>query len=208
MISLSVDAEVVDVRADTPRDTDRFLLDTNVLKLMSYSRASLGSRPPQSYQVQQYPLYIQKALSSGAELCRCPLSLAELATLIEKCELDIWNGAGNPGSLKEFRHNYPSERSRVTAEIEAAWIQVKSLAATSLDAHLDDRTADAAVSRLVSQRVDGCDALMLEALANASLDQVLTDDSDWVTVPGICVFTANANSIRAAKNQGKLLAVR
>jgi len=34
---------------------------------------------------------------------------------------------------------------------------------------------------------------------------VITDDGDYVTVPGIKVFTANRNAITAAANQGKLL---
>jgi hypothetical protein len=37
------------------------------------------------------------------------------------------------------------------------------------------------------------------------IEQVITDDSDYATVPGIRVFTANSNVIKAARNQGKLL---
>lgn len=32
-----------------------------------------------------------------------------------------------------------------------------------------------------------------------------TDDGDYVTVPGIQVFTANPEAIAAAQNQGKLI---
>ena len=39
----------------------------------------------------------------------------------------------------------------------------------------------------------------------AGVVQVITDDGDYVTVPGIKVFTANHNVIRAARNQGKLI---
>jgi hypothetical protein len=34
--------------------------------------------------------------------------------------------------------------------------------------------------------------------------QLITDDGDFATVPGIQVFTANRNVINAARSQGKL----
>jgi hypothetical protein len=42
-------------------------------------------------------------------------------------------------------------------------------------------------------------------MAQAGTVKVITDDGDYVTVPGIQVFTANYNVITAARNQGKLL---
>jgi hypothetical protein len=39
----------------------------------------------------------------------------------------------------------------------------------------------------------------------AGVTQIITDDGDYVTVPGIKVFTANSGAIAAAKSQGKLL---
>jgi hypothetical protein len=35
--------------------------------------------------------------------------------------------------------------------------------------------------------------------------KIITDDGDYLTVPGIQVFTANINFINTARNQGKLL---
>ena len=42
-------------------------------------------------------------------------------------------------------------------------------------------------------------------MEKAAIDQVITDDGDYVTVPGIRAFTANQNAIAAAKSQGKLI---
>lgn len=42
-------------------------------------------------------------------------------------------------------------------------------------------------------------------MEKAGIVQVITDDGDYVTVPGIKVFTANRNVIEAARNQGKLI---
>jgi hypothetical protein len=46
---------------------------------------------------------------------------------------------------------------------------------------------------------------MLEAMKKEGITQIITDDGDFVTVPGITVFTANDNVIRAAKNKNKLI---
>jgi hypothetical protein len=42
-------------------------------------------------------------------------------------------------------------------------------------------------------------------MKNHGVVQVITDDGDFATVPGIQVFTANRNVISAARSQGKLL---
>jgi len=48
--------------------------------------------------------------------------------------------------------------------------------------------------------------LTLEAMNSEGVVQMITDDSDFSTVPGIQVFTANRNvMIAIAQNQGKLL---
>ncbi len=46
---------------------------------------------------------------------------------------------------------------------------------------------------------------MLEAMQREGLTQVITDDSDFATVAGITVFTANNNVIQQAQQQGKLI---
>ncbi|MBD2773542.1 hypothetical protein [Iningainema tapete] len=38
----------------------------------------------------------------------------------------------------------------------------------------------------------------------AGIVKIITDDGDYVTVPGIKVFTANIGAIAAAGSQGKL----
>ena len=47
--------------------------------------------------------------------------------------------------------------------------------------------------------------MILEAMDKAGINQVITDDGDYVTVPGIEVFTANQNAIASARSQGKLI---
>jgi hypothetical protein len=46
----------------------------------------------------------------------------------------------------------------------------------------------------------------VEAMSANGIAQIMTDDGDYVTVPGIPVFTANFNAMAQAHAQGKLRA--
>ncbi|MCE9544738.1 MAG: PIN domain-containing protein [Planctomycetia bacterium] len=210
-VNYTVQAQVVDIQADAPKSTDAVLIDTNVWFWISYLKAGGAA-----YQTQHYPAYVKKARQAGATLFRCELSLAELAHNIERVERETFEIA-NPGMKpphwnrstgwmknKEYRHNYPGQRATVAAEVQAAWSLVKTMAGP-LPMTVDEPAADAALTAFQSQPVDGYDLFILQAASKGSIIQVLTDDGDYCTVPGIQVFTANSNVIAAAQAQGKLL---
>jgi hypothetical protein len=197
-VQYAVKAEVVNIQFDTPQKDDIFLVDTNVWYWLTYTQAST-SPPP--YQINDYPAYLTKIISAQGLLLYCGLSLAELAHNIEKAEREIFSTTLKP---KEYRHNEPTERANVVAEVIAAWGQVTSIA-VSTDVTIDETTTNASLTRFQTQLLDGYDLLILEAMDKAGVVQVITDDGDYVTVPGIKVFTANRNVITAARNQGKLI---
>lgn len=197
-VNYIVQAEVVDIRSDQPKKDDIFLVDTNVWYWLTYTKASTSAN---NYQITYYPSYIAKAFSAQSLLLYCGLSLSELAHNIEQTEKQILSSALKP---KEYRHNYPAERANVVAEIQAAWSQVTSIA-VSTDITVDEATTNSALTRFSTQPLDGYDLLILEAMDKAGIVQVITDDGDYVTVPGIRVFTANQNVLTAAANQSKLL---
>jgi hypothetical protein len=62
------------------------------------------------------------------------------------------------------------------------------------------------LARFQTDKVDGYDLFILEAMKNHGVVQVITDDGDFATVSGIQVFTANRNVINSARAQGRLLA--
>lgn len=205
-VNYAIQAEVVDIQADRPRHSDKFLVDTNVWHWLTYPRANQSDKPPSNYQTTKYPSYVGRAHSAKARLLYCGLTLAELSHLIEKTEREIFNRAsGLSVGSKEYRHNHVSERiNKVVAEVEAAWGLVKTIA-QPLDLLVDESTTNAALARLTTQPLDGYDLFILEAIAKAGVTQVITDDGDFAVVPGIQVFTSNRNLITAAQNQGKLL---
>ena len=69
---------------------------------------------------------------------------------------------------------------------------------------VDDSVTDAALARFQTQPLDGYDLYLLDAMQKANHPQILTDDGDFCTVPGIQLFTANQNVINAAAAQGRL----
>lgn len=77
--------------------------------------------------------------------------------------------------------------------------------AQTLDLQIDEQVTNAALSRLSSQPLDGYDLFILEAISKAGVVKVITDDGDFVTVPGIQIFTANHPVIKTAQSQGKLM---
>lgn len=198
-INLIVAADVIDIRSDIPKRTDSLLVDTNVWFWLTFPKG--GGMP---HQVNNYPKWVSKARRAGATLKRCGLTMAELAHLIESAEREIFKQANPTITTKEYRHNFAAERTNVVTEIKAAWGQAKTIA-SMVDLVVDEPTTDAAVNRCQSQLLDGYDLLMLEGMAKAGIAQVLTDDADYATVPGIQVFTANRNVVDAAKTSGKLL---
>lgn len=203
-IKLTVHAEVVDLRSDTPRKDDKFLVDSNVWYWMSYTRAQMGGRAPRPYQTQDYPQFVNAALQAQSTLFRCGLSFSEIAHQIERNERDIFSKTQpQPLKPKHFRHNYPVGRSNVVKEIEVAWSQVEQYT-DSVDIVIDDNIVKSALSRIKTQMLDGYDLFMVEAMNQQSITQIITDDSDFVTVPGITVFTANRTAIAAARQSGKL----
>ncbi len=203
-VNYVIGADIIDIRVDTPRPEDVFLVDSNVWYWMTYTKASLVVEPWNLRQIRDYPGFVNRAIAAGAELYRCTLSLAELAHSIEKAERSIFEKSSGQIRAKEYRHNHPAERLNVVGEVKASWGQVKTMA-VPLENTISDAVADAALNRFESEAVDGYDLFFLEAMSNAKVVQIITDDGDFATVPQIQVFTANQNVVTAAQTQGKLI---
>ena len=83
-VHYTIQAEVVNLRVDTPQPTDTFWVDTNIWYWLAYNRANQANQPPKRYQIRDYPAYLGNAHTFGAKFHWVGLSLAELAHLIEK----------------------------------------------------------------------------------------------------------------------------
>jgi predicted nucleic acid-binding protein len=199
-VNYTVQADVIDIKTDSPQKGDIFLVDTNVWYWLTYPPVSSSLNTDQII----YSDYITDSVTAGATLCCSGLSLAELAHIIEREEKRLSSYLSTIKN-KEYRHNYPSERARVVSQVQAAWNQVKNTYALQISLKLDQETVDNALHQFSNQCLDGYDLFILESMRQECINKIITDDGDYVTVPGIEVFTANRGAINAATNQGKLI---
>lgn len=213
-INLTVHADVVDIQNDTPRPSDVLLVDTNVWLWQTYGLPPdpIANRARQSEQkLKIYTRYLSAALSRKVQLKYCGLILTELTHVVEKAEFEIFKRRNNIGDLspKEYRHNYPNEHALVASIIRTAWSQVTMLA-SSADLMVDETLANTAADHFQQIALDGYDLFLLQAIRNTGIKpvQVLTDDMDYASVPGIQLFTSNWRVIKQARAQGKLLSSR
>jgi len=200
-----VKADVVDITNDSPQAADQFFVDTNAWEFLTYIPVSLSPITPKPYQVRDYPNYIKHALKSRSRLYRCGLSFSELSSLIEfkRCA-NFLHKVPDKRELKYFRHNNPIERAEVVAEIQSRWLDITQFS-EDLSLTIDDVLINRSLNLIGNVQVDMYDLFYVEAMALAGLTQIITDDADFVTIPGITVFTSNRNAIELARSQGKLL---
>lgn len=205
-LDLTVQADVIDIRKDTPQKSDIFLVDTNVWLWYSYPNSTTDLKPARQEDVSSYLLYLIQAVSVGATLAYSGLILVELASVIERNEFKTFRKKSPKIELKEYRHNFPEERANVVKLVESSWATVRDFA-IPLDLTVNDRTIDAALQRFQAQALDGYDLLHLEAIVQADAGQIkiMTDDCDYCTISNIQLFTSNANSIEAADSQNRLI---
>jgi hypothetical protein len=198
-----IQADIIDIKTDTPQQSDIFFVDTNIWFWQTYTNAAFTAK---RYQITDYPNYINKTRQNGATLTYSGLTLAELAHIIEKTEYDIYVQSNGYLHFKKYRHDYPTERANVVAEVQFTWRRIKKIA-IPIKLTVDDATTDAAIKRFTTQAVDGYDLLMLEAIsiAGAGTVKTITDDMDYSVVPGIQVFTSNKYVIQDAAMQKKLV---
>ena len=202
-VNYAVTANVVDVTVDQPKNTDAFLVDSNVWFWFAYTKASMCANP---YQVTDYPAFLKQCMSAGATLIKTGLSLSELAHIIEKTEFNIYTANPVIGKMnkKDYRHNLPAERANVVAEIESVWNQIDPIG-VQMEVRVEELLTRAALARLKNECLDGYDAITTETFLRTPYRNIPTDDGDFVTVNGITVFTANRNVINQARAQNKLV---
>ncbi len=203
-IQYDVQAYIVDINSYTPKPTDSFFVDTNVWFWFLYNNTMYMDPKPQHYQLNKYPSFINKSLEKKAHIAYCGLSLAELAALIEQSEKTIYNQYKPSVTPKEYRHNWRNERNKVVQKIMETYKQIENIASFT-EIMIDGKTEKSILQLLQTAKIDGYDALFLEMMKSIGISQIITDDGDFSTAKGICVFTANRNVIAAAHQQKKLI---
>ena len=146
---------------------------------------------------------------AGAKLFYCGLSLTELAHNIEKIEKELYLSRRNLENLelKEYRHNHSQQRRQVFREIQNVWLQITRVS-DCINIEIKAETVQKTLASFETNFLDGYDLFMVEAMKSAGVNQIITDDGDYLTVPNITIFTANGLVIDTARKYGKLLSGR
>jgi len=202
---IKIEATVIDIKSDTPKSTDRFFVDTNVWLFAYYPRATLNNQ--ERLRNAGVLTYIDKARQANAVLYRLGLSLSEVANVIEREESKSYFQFPNyipSKKIKEYRYEHLCERRKTLDKIRRCWLKVK-LASQSIDLPIDDTVTDDSLVSLQGYFLDGYDIFFYEAMKSNNTIQIITDDCDFATIPGIQVFTESQGLIAEAIKQGKIL---
>ena len=182
-------AHTLFVGSEKPAAADRIFIDTSALLYLTYPRLSLGIRY-QEDRSRLYSTFVAACQRVGAKLFWCGLSLSEIGHRIEQLHCSQKHGrACYAEDVKQLRHDQ-HERGRVVAEIDVTWQQVEQFG-ECLTGVVDKPSTARSLSIISSTLVDAYDAFYLDFMHTAGIDKVLTDDSDFSSVPNIIVFSAN-----------------
>lgn len=177
-----------------PKGNSRYFVDSNVWFWFTYASANemFGENAPRRYQTEHYPNFIQKVLDEGARLFHSPLNLAELASIIERTEYNLFIEETSEPDLKkkEFRR-LEDRRRRVVEQIHTAWKTIEQCS-ECLDINLNSKLANNALDTLANTQLDPYDAYYIDCMQQYEIENIITDDSDFLTAE-VNIFTANAN---------------
>lgn len=202
---LVVRAYVIDLRTDNPTTSDSFIVDTNVWLWLLYPPLTQNSSGNQKQQAIDYPNYFKLALSANSILYSTGLVFAELAHNIERTEKSIYDSnLAKPLDPKVYRHDYPKQRAKVTSLVSDAWSDILGYSKL-LDINLNNTFMNEASSFFPSVGLDGYDAFTAQLAIQSDAKQIITDDGDFASVPGLTIFTANPKVINLAAQAGKLI---
>ncbi|MGO4520379.1 hypothetical protein AB4076_07120 [Dyella sp. 2RAF44] len=196
-----VRARVYDIRDANITLPPEVLVDTNAWLCTQYSRFSLPSVRPET---PDYSDFIARCLNENCVLRRSSFTLPEMSHIIEKEEVGFSNAnSGRRISVKDSRYDIRLRR-KVLVEIVTTWRGVESASQASPGLNITAGTPTVMLRDIGQYKLDGYDLFLLqEARATGTL-AVLTHDFDYLSVPDLCVFTANAAGIDAARQAGRL----
>jgi predicted nucleic acid-binding protein len=157
------------------------------------------------YQTNDYPEFIAKALGK-CSLLASVVNLVELSSIIENKHYEIYKEENNSKiSKKEYRHTLKDERASIVEDIQNAWdslcqcaeiVNIEANSTTDVNTILDN---------IAKMQIDAYDLMILNLMKKQGIKNILSDDSDFATVPYITLYTANPTIIKNARGQGKLI---
>ena len=185
----TIDINNIDVFKDI-NESEVFAVDTNVLYWM-HSSFDVNAR---KYQTETYPQFISDLISNGNKLVTTIYNCMELLHLIEKRQLDLYNlNNSSEVRLKKFR-NDKNERIGVKEECDVVFEQVKDLYDIKKFI-IEIEFLDEFIGQFENHKCDNFDYNTLKYYYSENIKNIITDDQDFISFPGINIYTANKTII-------------
>ena len=172
----------------------RFCLDTNVLYWYTYPRYGLGEKNNKHHS-QVYYDFVDKLVADGNPLITTIYNVSELLNIVEKHEWEIYKRLNPqfPIDKKDYRR-IASERTNLQQIMKTTISNVKNIC-TIVDFNFSSEGLDCYVDSFTKHRCDVFDYLILNYYVESSDINIISDDNDFVTYPGINLYTANRKSL-------------
>ncbi|WP_267666924.1 PIN domain-containing protein [Levilactobacillus brevis] len=195
-------ASIPDSKPDIGKPSEGFYVDTNIWYDITYE-----ANPDSD---SDYPLFISKLKRNlGAKLLRSKLSFSELANIIDRNMCENYND-NHLGVLsrKQFR-KIIRQREQVIQEIDNSLKQVESLTddveSEKFEEVLNYISETQFIDTLGNTFLDPTDVLMVNIVKANGVQNIITKDRDYLSVPDIFVITLDERAIEEAKDENKFL---
>jgi predicted nucleic acid-binding protein len=172
-----------------------FCLDTNVLYWYTYPRYNLDESSGRLKEVQYYYDFVDQLVAAGNPLITTRYNISELINIIEKHEYNIFckSDSSIPYTKKDFRRNL--EKRRALQKILKTTLNNVAATCQVIDFSFTEETLAACVDTLDNHRCDVFDFMILDHYKKTNHLNIISDDSDFASVSGITLFTANEISL-------------
>ena len=195
-------AEVFDIRKPDCQTELKIVVDTNVLYFTYYDRFDqlgvLNEDQPRTYQIEQYPAFIEKLLNNKSSLFVHRINLFEFSKTVEIVELKIlYYELNKPNVIweefkpKKVRLEYLSDYRKIQQAIVTYLNSItKTFELINVNVPCNRIAADF-LFEWTDSIIDAGDAMLIAEAKRFGLTSILSDDADFATLKGIRLYTAN-----------------
>lgn len=175
-----------------------FYLDTNIWYWLTYPNSRSENLSD------EYASFISRLHQlENAKLLYSHLTFSEIPTIIERDKLNEYNQTHRSLSKKKFRQ-LKEERSKVVNDISISLNQITRIGEAKEDfvEILNYVEKEDFINFLRSTVLDGTDALMASFLQQNEIDNIVTNDKDYLSLKDVNIFTFDKEVIKEANSKG------
>ncbi len=180
--------DVHDIRLMKPDRGGRYMLDTNVVKVLVRDvldgLKDVGIGESEVRRTEPYERFFIAGKAYGCEFYVSMLTFSEFAAYIE----NTYRRNYDPSIEKKAYRALSEERKRVRETVQLGWDHIDA-SAEILPCTIDATAFARARTIFYESSLDPYDALILESMRGNALSYIITDDRDFASAPGAIVYT-------------------